>query len=120
VSTESGKGFSRYAMATVGVVLAVGALLSLAFRGPGDAAAIWLSAAIAVGVQLAAFPLGRLAGVNNVMARMGTGAILRLLTIVVYAIVVAKVLMLPLPAALVSMAAFFFLTTLLEPLLIKS
>ena len=79
-----------------------------------------VSAAVAIVVQLAAFPLGRLAGVNNVMARMGTGAILRLLTIVVYALLVAKVLMLPLPAALVSMAAFFFLTTLIEPLLIKS
>jgi hypothetical protein len=118
VSKDS--GFPRYAVATIGAVLAIGALLSLVFRRPGDAAAIWLSAAIAVAVQLAAFPLGRLAGVNNVMARMGTGALLRLLTILVYAFLVAKVLMLPLAAALVSMAACFFLTTLLEPLLIKS
>jgi hypothetical protein len=51
---------------------------------------------------------------------MGTGAILRLLTLVVYAILVAKVFMLPLVAALISLAAFFFLSTLLEPLLIKS
>jgi len=114
------KAFSRYAVATTGTILVVGALLSLLFHAPGDAAGIWLSAAIAVAVQLAAFPLGRLAGVNNVMARMGTGAILRLLTIVVWALLVAKVIMLPLTAALVSMAAFFFLTTLLEPLLIKS
>ena len=114
------KGFPRYAMATVGVVLLVGVLFSLVFRGPGDALAIWISAAVSVAVQLVAFPLGRLAGVNNVMARMGTGAILRLLTIVVYALLVAKVFMLPLPAALVSMAAYFFLTTLLEPVLIKS
>jgi hypothetical protein len=104
------KGLGRYAIATAGVVLVVGALLSLAFRGPGDAAAIWLSAAVAMGVQLAAFTLGRLAGANNVMARMGTGAILRLVTVVVYAIV----------AALISLAAFFFLSTLIEPLLIKT
>ena len=110
---------TRYAGATVAMVLVVGALLSAIFRGPGDAAAIWLSAAIAIGVQLAASSLGRLAGHNNVMARMGTGAILRLLTIVVYALLVAKVLMLPLVAALVSIATFFFLTTLIEPLLIK-
>ncbi len=113
-------GFTRYAVATLGTVIVAGILLSLLFRGPGDAAAIWISAALAVAVQLAAFPLGRLAGVNNVMARMGAGAILRLLTLVVYAVLVAKVLMLPLAAALVSLAAFFFLTTLLEPLLIKS
>jgi hypothetical protein len=110
----------RYAGATVGVIVVVGALLCLIFRGPGDAAAIWISAAVAVAVQLAASSLGRLAGHNNVMARMGTGAILRLLTIVVYALLVAKVIMLPLVAALVSIAAFFFLTTLIEPLLIKS
>lgn len=114
------QAFTRYAAATVGVIVVVGVLLSLIFRGPGDAAAIWISAAVAVAVQLAASSLGRLAGHNNVMARMGTGAILRLLTIVVYALLVAKVIMLPLVAALVSIAAFFFLTTLIEPLLIKS
>ena len=107
-------------MATIGVVLVVGALLSLAFRGPGDAGAIWLSAAIAVAVQLAVFALARLVGANNLMARMGTGALLRLLTVVVYGILAAKVIGLPLVAALISLAVFLFLSTLIEPLLIKS
>ena len=40
--------------------------------------------------------------------------------LVAYALLVAKVLQLPLVAALVSLAAFFFLSTLIEPLLIKS
>jgi hypothetical protein len=115
------KGLGKYALATLGVVLVVGALLSLAFRGPGDAAAIWVSAAIALAVQLAAFSLGRIAGLNNnLMARMGTGAILRLVTVVAYAFIAAKVLTIPLMAALISLAAFFFLSTLIEPLLIKS
>ena len=114
------KGFGRYAVATVAVVLVVGALLSLAFRGPGDAGAIWLSAGIAVAVQLAAASLARIAGANNnLMARMGTGALLRLLTVVVYAILAAKVIGLPLVAALISLAVFLFLSTLIEPLLIK-
>lgn len=112
--------FTRYAAATVGLVLVLGVLLILAFRGPGDAEAIWLSAGIAIVVQLAASALGRAAGHNNVMARMGTGALLRLLTIVVWALLVAKVILLPLTAALVSLAAFFFTTTLIEPLFIKS
>jgi hypothetical protein len=55
-----------------------------------------------------------------VMARMGAGAGLRLLTLVVYGFVIAKVLGWPLAPALVSMAAFFFLTTLIDPLFIKS
>ena len=114
------KGLGRYAIATFGVVLGVGALLSLAFRGPGDATAIWLSAAIALAVQFAAVSLGRIVGANNnIMARMGTGAILRLVTVVVYALVAAKLLTIPLMAALISLAAFFFLATLIEPLLIK-
>ena len=113
------QGIGKYTVATVGVVLVVGALLAIAFHDPGDIAAIGLSGTIALAVQIAAFWLGRLAGTNNVMARMGTGAILRLLTLVVYAILVAKVLMLPLVAALISLAAFFFLSTLIEPLLIK-
>ena len=107
-------------MATIGVVLVVGALLSLAFRGPGDTGAIWFSAGVAVAVQLAAASLARLAGANNLMVRMGTGALLRLLTVVLYAILAAKVIGLPLVAALVSLAAFLFLSTLIEPLLIKS
>jgi hypothetical protein len=110
----------RYAAIVLGIVVVVGGLLALIFRGPGDIGAIALSGAIALAVQLAAFALGRLAGPNNVMARMGTGAILRLFTLVVYAILAAKVLMLPLVAALVSLAAFYFLTTLIEPLLIRS
>ncbi len=107
-------------MATVAAVVVVGVLLSLVFRERGAGRAIAVSGVVAVAVQFAAFRLGRLAGENNVMARMGTGAILRLLTLVVYALVVAKVLFWPLAAALVSMAAFFFLTTLIDPLFIKS
>ena len=53
------------------------------------------------------------------MARMGVGALLRLLTLVVYALLAAKVFTMPLVAALISLAAFFFLSTLIEPLLIK-
>ncbi len=54
------------------------------------------------------------------MARMGTGcSFCGSSTLVVYALLVAIVLMLPLVAALISLAAFFFLSTLIEPLLIK-
>ena len=52
--------------------------------------------------------------------RDSTGALLRFLAIIVWALLVAKVIMLPVTAALLSMAAFFFLTSLIEPLLIKS
>lgn len=115
------KGLGRYAIATFSVVLVVGALLSLTFRGPGDALAIWLSAALAIAVQLAAFAVTKAPGVgNNLVARMGAGALIRLFTVVAYAFLAAKVFELSLVPALVSLAAFFFLSTLIEPLLIKS
>ena len=113
------KGLGRYSAATVGVILVVGGLLALAFHGPGDVAAIGISGILALCVQLAAFVLGRATGPSNLMARMGVGALLRLLTLVVYALLAAKVFTMPLVAALVSLAAFFFLSTLIEPLLIK-
>ena len=78
----------RHALLTVGVVVVVGALLSLAFRGPGDASAIWTSGVVAVLVQLAAFSLGRVVGAGNLTARIGVGALLRFLAIVTYALVV--------------------------------
>ena len=56
---------------------------------------------------------------TNLIAGWGAGTLLRFLTLVVYAVIVAKVLTVPLAPALVSMAALFFLTTLVEPLLLK-
>lgn len=112
---------ARQAALTVGVVIVAGVLLSLAFRGPGDASAVWLSGVVAIAVQLAAFSLSRVVGVgNNITARMGAGALLRLLALVAYALLVVLVLKLPAVAALVSLATFFFLSTVIEPLLIKS
>jgi hypothetical protein len=111
---------AKHAAMTIGVVLVVGAALAFIFRGPNDLTAIWISGLVAVTVQLAAFSLSHIAGKGNLMARMGTGALLRLFTLVAYALIVVFVLKLPAVAALVSLAAFFFLSTLIEPLLNKS
>jgi hypothetical protein len=108
----------RVVLVTVVAVALAAGLLSLLFKGPGDAAAVWTSAAVALGVQLLAFALGaRVGGKQNVVAKMGTGFLVRFLALVVYAVLVATVLKLPLVAALVSIAALFFLTTIIEPLI---
>jgi hypothetical protein len=121
IEREASSSMTRYVVTTTGVLLAAGALLSLLFRGPRDAWAIWLSALVALAVQLAAHALGRIAGqTGGLVARMGVGALVRFLALVVYALLVALVFKLPVVAALISMAAFFFLTTLIEPLLTKS
>jgi len=113
------RALGLYAVAAAGIAAAAGWLLTLAFRAPGDGSAILLSAIIVVLVQLAAFAIARHMTPTNLIAGWGAGTLLRFLTLVVYAVSVAKVLTVPLAPALVSMAALFFLTTLVEPLLLK-
>ena len=116
----TGSPLVRYMAATIAVVLVVGAIMSLVFHGPSDGRAIWLSALVAVVVQLAAARAGRAVGRGNLTGRMAVGALFRFLSLVIYAVLVALVLKLPVVAALLSLFVFFFLSTLIEPLLIKS
>jgi hypothetical protein len=114
------QALARYAAVVVGVVAVGGFLMSLIFHGPGDSTAIWTSGAVAVVLQLAAFAVGRLAGQAGLMARMGAGALVRFFGLVAYALVATLALKLPAVAALISLTTFLFLSTLLDPLLIKS
>lgn len=113
------KGFLLFALATVALIGGAAWLFTLGFDGPGDAAAIRLSAIVAVVVQLVGFALLRMLGGRSLIAGRGAGAIVRLLTLPIYAVLVVKVLALPPTAALLSLATFFFLTTLIEPLFLK-
>ncbi|MGI8548716.1 MAG: hypothetical protein ACR2M1_15535 [Gemmatimonadaceae bacterium] len=54
----------------------------------------------------------------NWLTGWGLGALLRLIVLVAYAFVADRVLGIPLAPALVSLAAFFFVTTLIESLLL--
>ena len=114
------KAVAIYAVTTVTLVFLVGWGLTLAFRGPGDGAAIRLSGVVAVVVQVAAFGAIRLLGPRKVVVGWGIGALLRLVTLAVYGLMVIKGLVgVPAIAALIALATFFFLTTLIEPLLLK-
>jgi hypothetical protein len=109
-----------YTFAVAALLLVAGWLLTLGFSGAENGAAIRLSAVVVLVVQLAVFVAMRLAPRKHVVAAWGAGALARLLTLGVFALLVVKVLMLPVVAALISMAAFFFVTTLIEPLFLKS
>ena len=113
------KALVVYSAIAVGLILILGWPLSRAFDGPGDAAAIRLSAVVVLVVQLATFAGVKLVPQRHLIAGWGAGALLRFLTLVIYAVLVAKVLSVPITAALISMEVFFFLTTLVEPLLLK-
>ena len=110
---------SRYALVTIAVVAIVGWLLALALTDAGAASAIGISATVAIVVQIAAFAVTTMMAPKNIIAAWGAGALARMLTLFVYALLAIKVLGLPAVPALISLAVFLFLSTLLEPLFLR-
>ena len=109
-----------FAAVSLAVIVAGAWLLGLAYDTPADGRAIRTSAGIAYVIQLFTFAIARAAPRENVIAAWGIGALLRFVALVVYALAVVNALGLPLSAALVSLAIFFFVSTLVEPVLLKS
>ena len=95
-------------------------LLLLVFRGPGARRAVLASGVVALLVQGVAFALARLASPGNVVKAWGVGSALRFGVLVVYALFVVRPLGLPAVPALMSLAALFFVSTILESLLLSS
>lgn len=94
------------------------AVMTIAWPTPAEERAIWLSAGVAFVVQILAFGVASLMRRDQALVGWGVGAIMRLVTLAVYALVFVNALGLPATAALVSLATFFFLSTLVEPLLL--
>jgi len=113
------KPVAAFAGLSLAVIALAGWLISLAYGSPEASRAIWTSAAVAFCVQVLAFTIVKLSAKTNMMAGWGVGAILRFVVLGVYALVFVKAIGLPSGAALLSLVAFFFLSTLLEPLLLK-
>ena len=102
-------------------LIALGAwVLGLLFTGAQGRHAILVSAWVAFAVQLVTFTLARTAARASVITAWGTGALLRFLVLGVYGLVVVRALGLDMAAALLSLAAFLFVSTLVEPLLLKT
>ena len=109
------KALLLYAAASVVLVAAAAWLLTLAFGEPAERRAILVSAAIALAIQLPAFALLRAVKPRQAMSAFAVGALLRMLALVLYALVGVRATGLPADAALVSLATFLFVSTLLEP-----
>jgi hypothetical protein len=116
---SSVRSWAVYAVAAIASIMATAWLLTLGFTGPGDAAAIRLSAIVAIVVQLVAFAVTKAIAQRHLIAGWGAGSLLRFLTLGVFALLAVKVLGLPPVAALVSLATFLFLSTLIEPLFLR-
>jgi hypothetical protein len=101
-------------------IIAVGAwIFGLLFPAPDERRAVLLSAGIAFVVQLVTFALARRTAGTNPFAGYGLGMLLRFATLFVFALFVVGRLGLPSSAALLSLATFFFVSTLVEPPLLK-
>jgi hypothetical protein len=102
------------------LVGAAGLVMALVFPSVTERRAIAISAGVALVVQAAAYGIVRAMAKRNVIAGWGLGAGLRLVALTVFALLVVGRLDLPSAAATVSLAMFLFLTTLVEPLFLKT
>lgn len=109
-----------FAAVSLVVIVLLAWILTFAFPTAADRHAIVVSAAIAYVVQLCSFTVARAFAATNVVAGWGLGMLLRFGVLAIYALIFVKVLGLPTSAALVSLVAFFFVSTLFEPVLLKS
>jgi hypothetical protein len=113
------KRLASFALVSLLAMALFGWMLMYAFPMPADAHAIVVSAVIAYVVQLVSFALAREWAATNVIAGWGLGMLIRFFVLAIYALIGVKVLGLQLTPALVSLAVFFFVSTLAEPVLLK-
>ena len=113
-------GLPGFAATTVALIALSGWALTLGFHGIGDSLAIRISAVVAAAVQIGAFPVVRGVAAKNAMLGWGVGSLVRFLSLIAYALVAGTILHLPLPAALLSLLAFYFLSMVIEPLFLRS
>ncbi len=114
------KRFLAFTGTTLAVIAMALALLHAIFRAADARRALWIAAWTALAVQLVAFAVVRIIARRNVIAGWGVGVIIRFVALVVFALLGVPRLGLPLTAALLAMATYLFLTTLLEPLFLRS
>ncbi|HEU4630609.1 MAG TPA: hypothetical protein VFS08_12740 [Gemmatimonadaceae bacterium] len=93
-------------------------VFGLVFHEAAERRAVLLSAAVAFVIQLLTFVLARRTVGENIFVGWGVGVLLRFVVLGIYAFLVVEPLALPAEPALLSLVAFFFVSTLVEPLLL--
>jgi hypothetical protein len=112
------RGFAEYLTACVLSIAIIGAI-AWTLATPAGRPMVVTSAGLAFAVQLAAFGLARLYRRRNLLVGWGLGSVLRVVALVIYAVVVARLLRAPVAPALLSFMAFLFVTTVVEPIFLK-
>lgn len=112
------KPFALYAASSVAIVAVISAV-AFAFTDPAGRQVVIASACLALAVQMLAFAVARLLQPRHLLLGWGLGSAMRFTALVLYAVVVAKLWRAPIAPALLSFAAFLFVTTVVEPVFLK-
>jgi hypothetical protein len=110
-----------FALACAASIGAVWGMARLVFRDTTSGQALGIAAAVAFAVQMVAFVIARqFARRKNVMAGWGIGIALRFAALLAFGFFVVPALGLPMSSSLLGLAIFLFVTTLIEPLFLKT
>jgi hypothetical protein len=113
------RGLTLYALGCVVLIGLAGGVFTAVYGAPAERSAIWISAVVALVVQLVAFAIARmLSDGGRGIAGWGIGALICFAALVVFGFA-SRALGLPSNAALLSLATYFFLTELIEPPLLN-
>ena len=114
-----GRAIALYALSSALLIGMAGGVFTAMYGSSLDRRAVWVSAGVALLVQLLAFAMARLLATGgNGIAGWALGAVICLTVLVIYGFV-SRAFGLPSNVALLSLATFFFLTELIEPPLLN-
>jgi hypothetical protein len=113
------KKFAGFIAVTAAVVCGGAWIITLAVPGTDVARSVWVSAMAVVIVQAGAFAIARTMVPVNMIAGWGMGMLVRFFSLVLFGVFGVKSLGLSMQPALLSMAGFFFVSTLIEPVFLK-
>lgn len=113
------KRFGGFIAVTIAVAGLGAWIITRAVPGVDVARSVWASAVTVVVVQALAFSLVRMMQPVNVIAGWGLGVMLRAVALVAFGFFGVKALGLSMEPTLLSMAGFFFVSTVIEPVFLK-
>lgn len=110
----------KFAATSLTSIIVLFLLLGVAFDGAAEREALQVAGVVAFVVQMAAFVVVRRMARRNVIAGWGVGVAIRFVAFALWGLVGVARLALPQSAALLAMATYLFVTTLFEPLFLKT
>ena len=108
-----------FAGASLLLIVGMAWLFTKLWSDPMAQQAVWFSAGIALGVQIIGFFFVRYLVPANLIAGWGVGMLLRFLVLALHALIGVRLMGFPPTQALLSLATFLFVSTLIEPLFLK-